>query len=106
MPGYVVELCPAGEEINLTLRGPGLQQSGRLYVFANTARCAAFAEAVNFAYQQGLRDGRRETARLAAGPSDDAPDEDCVMVVSGRNPDDLRLRPETFWERCKRRLLG
>lgn len=96
MPGYVVNLSPVGDEINLTLRGPGLQETGRVYVFANTARCAAFAEAVNFAYRQGLRAGRR-----GAADSDGR-----LMMVSGRNPDDLYMRPETWWERTRRFILG
>jgi len=32
---------------------------GRRYVFASKDRCATFVEAVNFAYEQGLRDGLR-----------------------------------------------
>ena len=93
---YQVTISPAGDEINLLLRGPGIQEGGRQYVFANTARCAAFAEAVNFAYEQGLRDGLRRAAEC----------DDRMVVVTGRSPEDLRLRPERWWERLRRRALS
>ena len=96
MARYHVTISPAGEEISVVLRGPGIQDSGHQYVFANAARCAAFAEAVNFAYEQGLRDGLRRAAEC----------DDRMVVVAGRNPEDLRLRPERWWERLRRRVLA
>jgi hypothetical protein len=97
MSTYHVTISPAGEEIHLLLRGPGIQESGRQYVFANTARCAAFADAVNFAYEQGLRDGLRRRA---------GDRQDRLLIVSGAHPDELRLRPERCWERLRRRALA
>ena len=97
MPQYEVSLSPAGEEINLLLQGPGIQEDGRVYVFANLARCAAFAEAVNFAYRQGVRDGMRRA---------NAASSDRLLVVAGRHPDSLCVRTETWWEALKRRFSG
>ena len=96
MSRYNVTISPAAGELNLLLRGPGIQEGGRPYVFANPERCAAFAEAVNFAYEQGMREGLRRATECDGS----------VLVVSGSNPDDLRLRPESWWERLKRRTLA
>lgn len=94
MSHYAITISPteAGREFNVLLRGPGIDPNGRQYVFANTHRCVAFAEAVNFAYEQGLRDG------LDAKKTEEGP----LWVVTGSTPDDLALRPESRWSRFKR----
>jgi hypothetical protein len=83
-----------GAEVNVLLRGPGIEGVGRRYIFANTDRCASFVEAVNFAYRQGLHDGRARNRAAADG----------LLIVSGRCPEDLRLRRETWRERLWRIL--
>ena len=94
MSHYAVTISPteAGREFNVLLRGPGLEPNGRQYVFANTHRCVAFAEAVNFAYEQGLRDGSRRSKDEGGA----------LWVVSGSTPDDLALRREGHLSRFKR----
>jgi len=83
-------------EVAVVLQGPGIEQDGRRFVFASLTRCRSFIEAVNFAYEQGLKDGsrrerpnRRESGR--------------ILLVSGRTPEDLHLRPERWWEILLRR---
>jgi hypothetical protein len=63
MAHYAITVSPdeAGREFEVLLRGPGIDPEGRRYVFATTHRCATFAQAVNFAYGQGFRDGLRKT---------------------------------------------
>jgi hypothetical protein len=78
MPRYAITVSPdeAGGEFKAVLRGPGIESEGRRFVFANTHRCAIFAQAVNFAYEQGFRDGLRKSignevrlsSRQGAGP--------------------------------------
>ncbi len=69
---------------------------GRSYVFATSPRALAFAETVNFAYEQGLRDGMRRTQ------SDDGR----LLVVTGTTPDNMVIRLEGWWARLKRRCLA
>ncbi len=56
---YAIAISPddVSHEFRVTLRGPGIDSDGRRYVFANTYRCSAFVDAVNFAYEHGFRDG-------------------------------------------------
>lgn len=92
------DISVSQDEINheylVLLRGPGIDGSGRQYVFISEDRCATFLDAVNFAYRQGLRDGARRT--------DSGPDE--FFVVSGTTPDNLEIRPEGWWARTRRRF--
>jgi hypothetical protein len=96
---YLITMSPelGGREVEVVLQGPGIQQKGRRYVFASPTRCRDFIEAVNFAYEQGLRDGaRREQSGNGGSPK--------LMLVAGRTPDELYLRPERWWERGLRLL--
>ena len=98
MMPYDITISP--EEINheyrVMLRGPGIEESGKPYVFRNTERCTTFIEAVNFAYQQGLRDGRRHVENRSGD----------VYVVTGTTPDNMLIRRESLWERLKRRWFS
>ena len=96
MSHYAITISPEEEELRVVLRGPGIAPDGRLYVFANTQRCVTFAEAVNFAYEQGLRDGRRR-AKSNQGR---------LYVVTGATPDTLDIRTESWWSRWKRGVLA
>ena len=100
MPTYQITIVPDSEteEYNVLLQGPGLESRGQRYVFANTYRATAFAEAVNFAYQQGLRDGRREAA---GGKRDDR-----LYVVTGTTPENMRVYREDWWARLRRRIFS
>jgi hypothetical protein len=93
MSTYQITIRPDAEteEYNVILQGPGLDSSGLRYVFANTYRATAFAEAVNFAYQQGLREGKR--ANLT---------DDRLLIVTGTTPDNMALRREYWWRRLLR----
>jgi len=97
MSHYVISISPdeVGHEYRVLLRGPGIDSDGHRYIFATTHRCAVFVEAVNFAYQQGLRDGmglaRNEQGRL--------------LVVTGTSPDNVAIRTEGWLSRLKRRCL-
>jgi hypothetical protein len=96
---YLITMSPDldGQEVEVVLQGPGIQESGRRYVFASPTRCKNFIEAVNFAYEQGLRDGAgRERTDRNNGHK--------LLLVTGRTPDDLRLRHERWWERSLRRF--
>jgi hypothetical protein len=100
MRNYVIVMSPAsaGREVDVVLQGPGIRPSGKQYIFATTARCEAFVEAVNFAYRQGLRDaaaGLRDGAGQGGSP---------LLVVTGHTPEDLAVRPERWWERLRRTL--
>ncbi len=100
MRNYVIIMSPAspGQEVDVILQGPGLQESGKQYIFATTARCEAFVEAVNFAYRQGVRDATvASRARFRKGDSR-------LLVVTGHTPEDLALRPERWWEKLSRSL--
>jgi len=98
MPHYLITMAPAPfSEVATRLLGPGIQPDGKAYVFASTERARAFAEAVNFAYEQGLRDGMRRRA-AGCGPRDDR-----LLMVCGRTPDTLSSRRESLWERFTRR---
>ena len=92
-----ISRLPEGDELQVLLQGPGIQSRGKRYVFANADRCRSFAEAVNFAYEQGVRDGMRR-ACVAANSRDDR-----LLLVSGGTPDTLTLRRESWWERIGRR---
>lgn len=63
MPHYAITVSPDGasREFRVLLRGPGIEAEGRRFVFRTTYRCATFAQAVNFAYEQGFRDGMRKS---------------------------------------------
>ncbi len=82
------------EEFQVTLLGPGLDESGRQFIFRNPERAENFEDAINFAYQQGFRDGTREV-RNATGR---------LWVVAGSHPDNLELRPEGLWARLRRKI--
>ena len=92
MSHYAIAISPYEAEFQVVLRGPGIGSGGRHYVFATTHRCAAFIEAVNLAYQQGLRDGLCRTKS----------DEGRFLLVTGTTPDNLAIRPEGWWSRLKR----
>jgi hypothetical protein len=98
MPHYAITIAPeeAGQEYEVTLRGPGLDSGGRRYIFANTYRCGVFIEAVNFAYEQGRRDALR-TRKNQEGE---------VWIVTGSTPEDVAIRPEGWWAQLKRRWFG
>lgn len=98
MQDYSISIAPdeATREYEVLLHGPGIGADGRRYVFANTQRCAAFAEAVNFAYRQGARDGRRQALNEAGEP---------LMVVSGSTPESLIITRENWWQRVRRQWL-
>ena len=97
MPHYAISISPdeVSREYQVVLRGPGIDSEGRRYVFATTHRCAVFVEALNFAYEQGLRDGLSKDSR----------NEGRYFVVTGTTPDSLEARPEGWWARFKRRHL-
>ena len=84
------------QEYRVVLRGPGIDMDGRRYIFATAPRCVAFAEAVNFAYEQGLRDGLRRTKG----------DDGRLLVVTGTTPDNMAIRREGWWPLLKRRCLS
>jgi hypothetical protein len=92
---YAIAISPdeVGKEFNVTLHGPGIAPGGRSYVFRSPERCATFIEAVNFAYQQGLREGSR---RPKGG-------DDRLWIVTGVSPEDLTACPEGWLPRLKRR---
>jgi hypothetical protein len=81
------------KEYNVVLHGPGLGSEGRPYVFISAERCATFVEAVNFAYQQGLRDNQRSSSRYDGR----------FWVVTGATPEDLAACPEGWASSLKRR---
>src|SRR5512140_2276896 len=97
MAHYSINIAPVPEgEVQVVLQGPGITPTGRPYVFKTMARASSFAEAVNFAYEQGVRDGMRQAYRR----------DDTVIVVSGRTPDNLHLRRERRLERVRRWWRG
>lgn len=93
---YDISVCPdeVSHEFQVLLRGPGIEDS-RSYVFRNEDRCASFVEAVNFAYRQGQRDGRRGVENSTGE----------LYVVTGTTPENMGLRREGWWGRMKRRWL-
>ena len=95
MSDYSITIAPdeATHEFEVVLRGPGIEAGGRRYVFANPDRCATFAEAVNFAYRQGARDGRMAAHADSRGE---------LLIVSGSTPDSLEVRLESWWQRTRR----
>ena len=96
MTQYQITMSSSNGEYEVVLQGPGLGQTGKQYVFRNTERCQTFIDAVNFAYQQGLRDGARGVRPLV---------DERRIVVSGATPETLVLRCETWWERLSRRWV-
>ena len=84
------------QEYHVVLRGPGIDLDGRRYVFATSPRALAFAETVNFAYEQGMRDGMRRIKR----------EDGRLLVVTGTTPDNVEIRVESWWQRVKRRCRG
>ena len=99
MPFYdlTVHADAETEEYQAVLRGPGIEPGGRGYVFRNPDRCATFAEAVNFAYRQGLREGRRQASEAGG---------EALVVVTGNTPDNLAVRRESRWGRMRRRVMA
>ena len=97
MSHYVISISPdeVGHEYRVLLRGPGIDSDGHRYIFATTHRCAVFAEAVNFAYEQGLRDGMRRTRN----------EQGRLLLVTGASPENLDIRTEGWWSRLKRGCL-
>lgn len=98
MQDYSITIAPdeTTREYEVVLRGPGIEPDGRHYVFANTMRCTAFAEAVNFAYRQGFREGYKQALDEAGEP---------LFVISGSTPDNLLVKPENWWQRVRRQWL-
>lgn len=103
MRNYVITMSPAspGREVDVVLQGPGIQESGRQYIFATTQRCEAFVEAVNFAYRQGVRDA---TSGSLDRFRDSHTMDSRLLVVTGQSPDELAVRPERWWEKLRRSL--
>ena len=97
MTQYDISISPdeVSHEYQVLLRGPGIED-GRPYVFRSTERCASFVEAVNFAYRQGLRDGRRRVENRKGE----------LYVVTGTTPENMAIRREGWWARAKRRWLA
>ena len=96
MDAYVITTSMGQrEEFDVILQGPGLDARGRHFVFRNEERCRSFIEAVNFAYHQGLADGRRQARRGAEEP---------LWMISGGSPEMLRARPESAGEKLRRWL--
>jgi hypothetical protein len=97
MTQYDIRISPdeVTHEYRVLLRGPGIDENGRAYVFISPERCATFVEAVNFAYRQGLRDGLRQVESRSGD----------LYVVSGTTPDNMVIRREPWWARVKRRWL-
>jgi len=97
MMPYDITIAPdeINHEYRVKLRGPGIEGNGKTYVFRNTQRCATFLDAVNFAYQQGLRDGRRNAQNCNTD----------VYVVTGTTPENMLIRRETLWGLLRRRWL-
>ncbi len=95
---YSITIAPdeTTQEYEVVLRGPGIAPDGRRYVFANTMRCAAFAEAVNFAFRQGYREGYKEALNDAGEP---------LFVISGTTPEGMSIQRESWWQRVRRRLI-
>src|SRR5271157_2856465 len=95
MSKYAIAVSPdeVAKEFNVVLHGPGLASDGRPFVFRSPERCATFIDAVNFAYQQGLRDGKRSSIV----------DDGRFWVVTGATPEDLAACPESWASRLKRR---
>jgi hypothetical protein len=98
MTQYDISISPdeVNHEYRVLLRGPGIDEKGKAYVFISQERCATFVEAVNFAYRQGLRDARRYMENRSGD----------LYVVSGTTPDNMVIRPESWWSRMKRRWLA
>lgn len=96
---YSITIAPdeATHEYEVVLRGPGIAPDGRRYVFANTTRCAAFAEAVNFAFRQGYREGYKAALDDAGEP---------LVMISGTTPEGLLARREYWWQKLRRRISG
>ena len=84
------------QEYLVVLRGPGIDLDGRRYVFATAPRVVAFAETVNFAYEQGLRDGLRRAHE----------EQSRLWLVTGTTPENMAIRREGWWLRLKRRCLA
>jgi hypothetical protein len=95
MSNYAIAISPdeVAKEYNVVLHGPGLGSDGRPFVFRSPERCATFIEAVNFAYRQGLSDGRQASSR----------EDNRLWVVTGATPEDLDACPEGWLPRLKRR---
>jgi hypothetical protein len=91
----------AEREVQILLEGPGLDPSGRRYIFATTARCKAFVEALNLAYEQGVRDGM---SQAPGSRKRDAAD-NRLLLVTGRTPDEVGLRSESWLRHLQRSWL-
>jgi hypothetical protein len=98
MAPYVISTSGDKDEVQVTLVGPGIDPDGRPYVFKNTARSQKFIDAVNFAYDQGYAAGLREAERQSSRERGDEPH----LLVSGRTPESLVARPESWWQRILR----
>ena len=97
MTQYDISISPdeATHEYRVVLRGPGIEE-GRAYVFRSTQRCETFIDAVNFAYRQGLRDGRRGVDVVSGD----------LYVVCGTTPENMTIRRAGWWARLRRRWAG
>jgi len=100
MTPYVISSSSDGQEVQVTLVGPGIDTDGRPYVFKNETRSQKFVDAVNFAYDQGYAAGLRAAERRMRHESGS----EQYVVVAGRTPEKLEARPEKWWERLWRRL--
>src|SRR5215510_10660031 len=91
-------MSPApAEEVRVVLQGPGIDPEGKPYVLATSERAKSFADAVNFAYEQGLRDRMRRANGCVNEESSPR------LVVSGLTPVALVIRKEHWWAWLKRR---
>jgi hypothetical protein len=96
MQNYAVAITPDEEssEFDVQLTGPGLDHSGRRFIFRNRERALKFETTINFVYEEGIREGMRR-AHEGSGRH---------WVVSGYVPDQLTLRRESLWTALRRRL--
>ena len=96
MTQYDISILPddVSHEYQVLLRGPGIGDDGKIYVFRSPERCASFIEAVNFAYRQGLRDGRRRRENSRGE----------LFVITGTTPENMRIEREGWLARVQRRV--
>jgi hypothetical protein len=96
MQNYAVAITPDEEtaEFDVQLTGPGLDHSGRRFIFRNRDRALKFESTINFVYEQGIREGMRRAHE----------ERDRHWVVAGDVPDQLILRRESLWAALRRRL--
>jgi hypothetical protein len=96
MRNYAATIAPdeKSAEFDVQLTGPGLDQAGRRFIFRSRERALKFENTINFAYEQGIREGVRRAHEAR----------ERHWVVSGYLPDQLALRRESVWTALWRRL--